>query len=82
MANRGRRVALVGERSPQSDRLLQDGQIVAAILDVGVPKVAPARRKTFAQIATAQHLTEKQVTTAWERARPLLRAALRGHCKA
>jgi uncharacterized protein YyaL (SSP411 family) len=55
-----------------------DALLVAAILDVGDVKVAPARRKTFSEIATANHVTEKRVATAWERARPLLHAARAG----
>ncbi len=55
-----------------------DGPIVTAILDAGNAKVAPARRKSFSEIASANHLTEQRVTAAWVRAQPLLHAARAG----
>ncbi|MEO7112276.1 MAG: DUF255 domain-containing protein, partial [Polyangiaceae bacterium] len=58
-----------------------DAPIVEAILDVKNTRVAPAQRKTFAEIATSLQLKEKEVSDAWNRAQPLLRAARAGVAK-
>jgi len=58
-----------------------DAAIVSALLGVSDSKIAPTWRKTFATVATAAHVTEKDVASAWTRARPLLRAARAGIAK-